>query len=338
MGTDDVPTISENVTTTETVSMESNAPAAPESNSTTIPNPLAQGDQVSDQATGQVSDQVTDPVGEPASEPDAAPKNLTDVMYNSIGEATPEPEDTRTDFEKSIPDEYKDKGFVKKYSSMDQFLKAHESALNKLSERPEEIDFTNATQEQLDGFYSKMRPEDPSGYEFPEAAQDSEKEVLGKIFHESGLHPNQAKSVMEKYNNYVMETQAAEYSQETFDKSMAVAVGADFQGKLPELQGTIAKAMGQEVVQFIDKMPSALRAAFYGYANKMNDSFGASEAAVSAGTHDMGSVNWQAQKDQAQKDIDAMQSNPNHKQADLDAAKARWREAHINISKMKGNK
>lgn len=329
MGEDTIPTVADNVETVETQTMESNAPAGSDTitdltdgGQTTIPNPLAE--------------KPAENAGNPADQSD--PKNLNDVMFGSIGEKAPEEVDNRTEFEKSIPEEFKDQGFVKKYSSMDGLLKAHKAALDKLGERPEELDFANATDEQLNSFYERMRPEDASGYEFREGTSDEEKSAIGNIFHEAGLHPKQGKQVMEKYNAYVEDMYKQQYSEEQFNKSMAVAVGENYSKKLPEIQKSISDAMGGQVVQFIDKLPSNLRAAFYGYANKMNESFGATETAMNASNSDMGSVNWEKRASDAMSALRELERNPNHKQADKDALVKQYKEAKINQAKMKGNR
>ena len=197
----------------------------------TIASPLAQPETQTDKVSGQVdgsSDQVGDKV-----EDSGSPKDLSGLMYDSIGEKAPE-EDNRTEVQKIATDEFKDAPWLNKYTSVDSLLKGHKAALDKLGERPEDMDFQTATPEQLEKYYERARPEDISSYEFPEGATDDEKTGLGGIFHKHGLHKDQAKGVMEEYNSYITGKAEAQYSEATFDKSMAVAVGDNFKEKMPD--------------------------------------------------------------------------------------------------------
>lgn len=293
----------------------------------TIASPLAEP------AAAPVSDQASDQV-----EDNGEPKDLSSLMYDTIGEKVPEEEDNRTEVQKIATDEFKDAPWLNKYTSFDSLLKGHKAALDKLGERPEEMDFANATPEQLQNYYERARPEDVSSYEFPEGASDAEKDGLGAIFHKHGLHKDQAKGVMEEYNSFIQESSAQQYSQETFDKSMAVAVGENYNQKMPEIQKSIAQVSGSNVLAFVDKMPAALRASFYGYANGFIEKYGASESGVDSNMNDAGSVDWAKVSSDSMAQIRKLESDPYHKQADKDALVKRYKEAQLMKTKQKGNR
>jgi len=113
---------------------------------------------------------------------------------------------TPVDIKALIPEEYKDKGYLKDVDSVDKLFKKLDGAETLLGKRPAGIPHVEAPPEEWDSFFKAFgRPDDVKGYELGDAANDTQyDEFIRGTFHEAGLNNKQAKVVNEKINSYLL--------------------------------------------------------------------------------------------------------------------------------------
>lgn len=122
-----------------------------------------------------------------------------------------------TDFQSFIPQEYKDKPYLKTIKDTGDLFKQFDNLQSSLGKKTG-IPAHDAADDEWDRFFdtSGFRPKDASAYEvnkpeLPEGAdlpEDYEARMRA-IIHESGLSPVQAKRLMGKYNGWLSEQSKA---------------------------------------------------------------------------------------------------------------------------------
>jgi hypothetical protein len=104
------------------------------------------------------------------------------------------------DFAGSVPADLKEKPWVvellKKENPQSEMWKQHAELQKKLGDRPDPIPGADATDEELEKFYAKMRPESADKYAIPDIYLGDEKKDLAKHINES-RNPEYVKSMQE---------------------------------------------------------------------------------------------------------------------------------------------
>lgn len=125
------------------------------------------------------------------------------LMQDGSGDAKP------LTLEQIVPAEYKDKEYLSKYKSVDDFFKGVDNLQQQAGKRPFGIPQDNATQEEKDKFYLELgRPESSEGYKFepPEKYKESMDADLLKDFsafaHENNYTQNQYEAGVNKFLEY----------------------------------------------------------------------------------------------------------------------------------------
>jgi hypothetical protein len=117
------------------------------------------------------------------------------------------------DFLSSLPQEYREKSYMKTVDSLDSLLKQFDGAQNLLGKKSL-IPGEGATDEEWNKYYDSVgRPKDGNGYEFdkvefPKGLERPEEMTtkIKDIFHKAGLTPKQAKAVMANYDQLTIES------------------------------------------------------------------------------------------------------------------------------------
>jgi len=130
---------------------------------------------------------------EPVTEQDT---NIRDNILNSTEQ---EKEVIEKDF--SIPEEYKDKKYLKDVKSLKDIYKKLDGAEQLLGRRPQGIPEVNAPQEEWEKFYSYIRPKETNGYKLDNIKNENYKNFLSNAFFESGLSIQQAEKLQKNIDN-----------------------------------------------------------------------------------------------------------------------------------------
>ena len=142
------------------------------------------------------------------------------------------------DFRNSIPEEYKEKAYLKDVGSIDDLYKQFDNAQQLIGKKAFAPPGENATPEELNDFYKSIgRPETADLYEFDDSmlpeGQERDPEIASKvkaILHEAGLSSAQAKLIQGKYDTLIQEMNAPmsqEAMENEFDELANKHFGSD---------------------------------------------------------------------------------------------------------------
>jgi len=122
----------------------------------------------------------------------------------------------------TVPDAYKDRGWVEKVKSPDDLWKALDNAQSALGKRPSGIPANDAPVEEWTKFYDALRPKDVNDYELPkvdgvpDGMFDAKQDAIKKMMHDNGLTKKQASDLWKQYVG--MELEAAKATNTDLDK------------------------------------------------------------------------------------------------------------------------
>lgn len=149
----------------------------------------------------------------------------------AVTEPAAAPDIKKYSFFETVPDEYKDKPYLKNIQNFDQLYKSLDGAQELIGKRPEIKGVPNAesTDEERATFYKAMgKPDTAEGYEFeevklPEGAKrnDELSKFTKELFHKADLTKEQAKIIQGGYENKIIEMSGAvdpEAASKEFDK------------------------------------------------------------------------------------------------------------------------
>lgn len=122
----------------------------------------------------------------------------------------------------TIPDSYKDRGWVEKIKSPDDLWKTLDNAQSLIGKRPAGIPSNDASDEDWNQFYKAMGRPDEAKYDFkdpdglPEGFDTSSyKEQAAQILHKAGLNTKQADKVYQEYLKLELESAGKQGEQST---------------------------------------------------------------------------------------------------------------------------
>lgn len=108
------------------------------------------------------------------------------------------------DMKGAIPPEYRDKPYFQKLESFEQMVKEFDGLQGLLGKPRAAVPGENATPEELESFFSGLRPKEATEYEFPETefskAQGRDEAYtteMAKAFHKVGIHKHQAAELVQ---------------------------------------------------------------------------------------------------------------------------------------------
>jgi hypothetical protein len=179
----------------------------------------------------------------------------------------------------TIPDSYKDRGWVEKIKSPDDLWKTLDNAQSLIGKRPAGIPTNDASDDEWNQFYKAMgRPDEPK-YDFkdpeglPEGFDTSPfKEQAAQILHKAGLTPKQADKVYNEYLRLELEsankqgeqsTEQQESLDEQYDKLTKEHFGDDAEKYENLFKEDFAKHVPQSLKETVGKlvdMPDVLTA------------------------------------------------------------------------------
>lgn len=161
--------------------------------------------------------------------------NSSFTMPNTVGD-TPAPSDKPSlELMDIIPESYKEKPWLKKYTNIDDFFKGMDGAQELLGKRPAGIPQDTASKEEWDEFYTQLgRPKTPEEYkieypsELPEGITFNEEQQtqFTNLAHEMGLTQKQVEQLTafdlerrkQELSNHSVDTEALDNEFNEFSK------------------------------------------------------------------------------------------------------------------------
>lgn len=178
----------------------------------------------------------------------------------------------------NVPDEYKDRSWASKVKSEEDLYKQIDNLTSLVGKK--DVPSADATDEQLEEFYSKLRPETADAYDIklpenvdPESINQEEMNAYKDVFHKNGLTEKQANDLYNAY--YKIEAgKTAQYDAQ-FDEIIKGQYGdkandavktalkyvgafdpeakAQFSQAQPELMAAVVKMMNDHHSQYGDE-------------------------------------------------------------------------------------
>ena len=146
----------------------------------------------------------------------------------------------------TIPEAYREKSWADNIKSVDDLYKQFDNQQEMIGKKFEPPS-ADASEEDLNAFYDKLRPEKAESYDLslPEGVdlQLSEEQVgvYKNLFHKHGLTPEQAKGV---YADYIQSEIAAQPTSEALDKEFDTMMADKFGDKVNDALKVSARFMG----------------------------------------------------------------------------------------------
>ena len=195
----------------------------------------------------------------------------------------------------SIPEAYKDRGWVEKIKSPDDLWKTLDNTQSLLGKRPAGVPANDAPDAEWDKFYAAAgRPEKADGYKFSDVEGLPEglditpfKAKASEVLHAAGLNQRQADKVWQMFMKAELEAatgnkQAITENQSKLDQEFDNLVKEHFGDKFEQAQNTALEFINQ-------KVPEGLRSAYAEIADKPK-ALAAVIAAVNAAQSEIESV------------------------------------------------
>jgi hypothetical protein len=182
-------------------------------------------------------------------------------------ETTPEVQGTNAlDF---VPEEYRDRDWIKKYKSREDFFKGVDSLQNLTGKKLDNLapDFEKATDDELRAYYAKTAPKSVKDYGFE---FEDEGGIL-ETMKENGLTKKQAKAVMDKYFSFARDNYEKTMNRTLLEKEIMELHGNDARPKAERFKSAVNKYAkgGAEVIKGMTN--AQYKAVFHMVDNIFND-------------------------------------------------------------------
>jgi len=159
----------------------------------------------------------------------------------------------------SVPDEYKDKAYLKDVNSMDDVFKKLDGAQSLIGRQKVSFLHDDSTEEEIQAFNrSAGMPEKPEEYNFerPDDAIPNEEidARIKQIFHNAGLSGKAATKVQKEYEGYLNELSAK--NDEAFDMLSADVLGDKVDGILASGKKLIEENLPPKLAESFSNLPN----------------------------------------------------------------------------------
>jgi hypothetical protein len=261
---------------------------------------MADNDNIADTSSSDA--QVTATTTEPA--PAASPSDASPADNNSKTNHDATPNNFK------VPEEYKNSAWAQKYKSEADLWKAHANAQELIGKKGVVIpDFEKATPEELESFYSKMRPKD-NNYGI-EGKDEQEKEFFTKLYSASGLSKAQADVISKGLETYTNQQKEVLYNIDSLNKSLAEAFGDKYKEVTAKVSGFITSNLGKETTdKILEEFPNELLLPFYKIMGKIMDEYGIKETGLKTGDKAGSATQTPAERTEIMKKIAELSRRP----------------------------
>jgi len=226
---------------------------------------------------------------------------VTDVATEVIEQPT-------TEF--NIPDAYKDKPWVQKIKGQDDLWKQLDHTQSLIGKKHVVPDFDKATPEELEAFFSNVRPSDKDKYaetlDFGEIDDDS-KGFFTDLLHKSAVPPKLANEMIKAYHERIEAQKAGLYDTDNFMGVLERSFGQGYKEKAGHLAKSIKGTLSADDQALLEQMPNEFVGLVYRLTNSYVQQYGAKEGESAAGKASTVNTDYDAQwkaKFQEIQDID----------------------------------
>lgn len=194
-------------------------------------------------------------------------ETTTEVAEAQVAESTPAEVTTEPSFIDSIPETFRDKGYLKGVDSMDQLMTKLDWAQSQMGKKglPSEdtpeawkaFSDTLKDNEHLKGMFAETAPEEYE-FELADGMQESGVNKAKEIAKSLGLSQDKFNSLVNGWNEYEQEMlQAKQEADETeFSKMFEDKFGNDWADKMADATQLIRKHVDEDVRQMLSDIPN----------------------------------------------------------------------------------
>lgn len=217
------------------------------------------------------------PEPDPAPTPDPEPRNLNPEPTPDAPEPTPPAEG---DFK--LPDDHKDKPWASKVKNEADLYKQLDN-LSALAGKKNAYPDADATPEQLDEFYSGLKPENAKVYDFGEDHPNPEfAGKVGDAIFDAGISEHQGNKLISSYNALEKTALAEATSAEGFKGVMEKSFGEKYDSTVAAVSKEHKQHLSSEDQTLMDAIPNEYLGMIYRLTNSMQKAYGASEGGSDA--------------------------------------------------------
>lgn len=224
--------------------------------------PAAGADGASPNAQGAPST----PPGSPPAQPDGKT-------------ATPPSADSSPSGEWKLADEHKDKPWAPKVKSEADLYKQLDNLTALAGKKFAAPDFEKATPEEKEAFLAQLRPADVTAYGLDQVTDDvmlpGVKQALGEQMRAQGIHPAQAKPILEAVAAASAKEREAAFNPDNFIATAEAVMGKGYDPK--PLNRIIKSNLSPEAYEGINNMPNANLVAMHKAMKELIDAYGIKE-------------------------------------------------------------
>jgi hypothetical protein len=210
-----------------------------------------------------------------------------------------------------VPDEYKEAGWTQNIKNYDDLWKMNANAQNLIGRKTIGVPADDATDAEINEFYTKTRPADLNDYGLDE---DDSKD-FAQLFYDNGLSKRQVSNLVAGIQK-VYETQQAELvSQEGFDAEMKARFGDGAQKTAESVANLIKREASEEDKAVLEALPNNAIGALYGVVSKIMTRYAVKDTdtgVAGSGNVEKKEADWEGYNKEAQK----LTSRP-HTMADI---------------------
>lgn len=186
-----------------------------------------------------------------------------------------------------VPDAYKDKAWISKIKSLDDLWKQLDNTQSLVGKKFLHPDFDKATPEELEKFYSNVRPADKQKYaeslEFGSSVDDGSKEFFTDMLHKNGVHPKVANEMIKAYEAKLGEQSQAMYDKDAFMGILEKSFGAGYEKEAGVVTQSLKATLSPDDQAMLEGMPNEFVGLVYRLTSAMQKQYGANEGSSAAG-------------------------------------------------------
>lgn len=173
-----------------------------------------------------------------------------------------------------VPEQYKEAGWTNNINSYEKLWEAHANAQELIGRKTIGIPTDNSSEEELEQFYAKLRPETADKYDF-DLGDDTA--IFKDIFHKNGLSNRQAKAITEAYKESVRRVEDGLFSQEGFNAVMKDNLGEKYQEKIDKVNTFLKQFGSKDALKEVDGLPNQTLGLVYKLIDLTMDKYGVKE-------------------------------------------------------------
>jgi hypothetical protein len=183
----------------------------------------------------------------------------------------------------AIPDAYKDKPWAEKIKSPEDLWKSLEGAQTLIGKKAVVPDHSKATENELEQFYSQLRPKEKAEYQFSEQTPEEMKSVYADWAYEAGLSQKQLSTLAAKLDEAGKARHEQEHSVENFEALLKESFGNEYKTIGATAHKIALKNMSDNDKALFDAMPNQYAAMVYRLVANLEKAYGAKEGGVAGG-------------------------------------------------------